>query len=330
MTITANTLADLVNRGNSITNDTPQFERWIWAVRAESFGLLAEATRAFLGQFGNLDVRATQLAREYLDADANNGLVMEKVQPLFDAVTAFLTTFEPDQSVLDLMQAANRTLQLGDLYNKSVAIFNRSTGFRNMPERPSIVALRNLYEQWATENHVHPDPLPDSPYYQGTTVILRASALDETIAEGNRIATDAAVFANEVRLIRDFGLNWLIASAEKFLDLSDVAGTQAQAAALELLRTRTPDLAPRLVSTISGYLQVFGPKDLAIMVAGIATWVDQLNKLLVQADEFNSRVRPFWDIRKHAGFEALSYVFNVWLERKLQEQALRLEPAEAV
>jgi hypothetical protein len=206
--LTANTLVDLIERGNRIRTESAQFERDIWAIRAEGFRQLADTIKQTPS--GILSEAVKNAADDYVADYDSHGILEDKIEALLAATTQDLTSDNPGdelftQGIGGLCEAI---IEAGKAWRQGTALFNRSGIFFYMPVyNKHFGVLKTTFDDWARLAGVTPADIPESPYYQNTSVIIRETTFDAMVKRGAGIATAAAGFAEEISLIRETGEN---------------------------------------------------------------------------------------------------------------------------
>src|SRR6185437_6684950 len=203
--LTANTLVEIIERGNRIRLDSAQFERDIWAIRAEGFRQLADTIRQTPS--GVLSDAVKSAADAYVADYDSHGVLKEKIEALLAATTEDLTSDNPGDELFTqgLGGICESLLAADKAWWQGVALFNRSGIFFYMPVyNENFGALKTAFDAWAASVGVTPAEIPESPYSEGTSVIIRDTTLDAMIKRGASIGTNAAEFSRAISEIRAF------------------------------------------------------------------------------------------------------------------------------
>ena len=142
MTITINTLPNLMNHGFRIGTDIEQFERDIWGIKSQSYGQIAVRVEAFLAQYGNVEIPVVTDAQDFLEAKRTNGDLDKAAAKLYKSASDFAAIIEPNGMVEDLVQTTGWSVDLAVLWNQAAyglrnrgARFARITPTRCPPRR---------------------------------------------------------------------------------------------------------------------------------------------------------------------------------------------------
>jgi hypothetical protein len=335
MSITINTLPNVMNYGFRIGTDIEQFERDISGIKSETYGQIAVRVGAFLAKYGNVDIPVVTDACNFIEVRRANGNCDEAAEKLYKSASDFMAIIEANEMVEDLVQVIGWSVQLARLWKQAAfGLRNRGANFARMSERHEFPALQRVVTDWAQFFDETLAPLPDSPFYHGTTVYVSKRTLSDLIERGGQISSDAAGLTNELDSIKAESQFQLSELARAFLKTCQAVGVRVADAARQYLAVydarATADnrktleaakytAAQNLFEAAANYGRVFDQDPVIAELTAAAGRTVQIARLLVEARSFSDRAVKFSHMREHEAFAALSSIFEGWLETQASE-----------